>query len=409
VCWKIQSALMAAGLPRVGMLYKPHIACFRERIRVGGLLVDEQPLCEAVDDVERAARLSGAKVGFFDVLTLAALLHFARADCSAVVLEAGIGGRLDATSVCWPALSCVTSVGLDHMDLLGPTTDAIAAEKVAIYREGAIAVAGPSVPRHVASAAAAAAGVASLSFVESVGEGLDFEAENRAVAERCLRLLASRLPEWRIAEGAIAAGLEARPPCRFEELDVVRPAAGAPLQAQPAGPVAVGSSGGARVVLDVAHNVTALDALLRKVRATYPRQWQSGAVSVVLGLSADKQLAECVAQVASALPADRLHLVQAHSARAATVGQLLQHVPASARRLVRVYPGVPGERTGVPLPLSSVGSAVEFAVDETVRLARGGGASPSPTPVVVVCGSFFIMREAREALGVDEVRDPWDV
>jgi len=131
-CRFLDSILRAAGL-RTGRYLSPHLERVEERIAVGGAPIAERDFARAVGETLRAAE---AGTTFFEALTAAACLHFARASTEAVVLEVGLGGRLDATTVVPSTASVITGISFDHMDLLGETLEKIAAEKAAIARPG---------------------------------------------------------------------------------------------------------------------------------------------------------------------------------------------------------------------------------------------------------------------------------
>jgi dihydrofolate synthase / folylpolyglutamate synthase len=130
----IEVLLAAEGLS-VGAYLSPHVRGWSERIRVDG---DEADFGRAVARVRTAAERVGATQ--FEVLTAAALLEFAEARVDAAVVEAGLGGRHDATNVLDAPVVLLTNVGLDHTDVLGPTRELIAEEKLAVVKPGATAV-----------------------------------------------------------------------------------------------------------------------------------------------------------------------------------------------------------------------------------------------------------------------------
>jgi hypothetical protein len=132
----IEALLLDAGLS-VGAYVSPHVERWSERIRVAGAEADFERAVAAVRP--RAASLGATQ---FEALTAAALLAFAEAAVDAAVVEAGLGGRHDATNVLRTRVVVLTSVALDHMDVLGDTREEIAAEKLAVVREGAIVVVG---------------------------------------------------------------------------------------------------------------------------------------------------------------------------------------------------------------------------------------------------------------------------
>jgi dihydrofolate synthase/folylpolyglutamate synthase len=130
----IEELLLAQGL-NVGAYLSPHVRGWSERIRVGGREADFEA---AVERVRAAALAVGATQ--FEVLTAAALAEFAASEVEAAVVEAGLGGRLDATNVLEAPVVLLTNVGLDHTDVLGDTRAAIAAEKLAVVADGALVV-----------------------------------------------------------------------------------------------------------------------------------------------------------------------------------------------------------------------------------------------------------------------------
>ena len=131
-----EALLLDAGLS-VGSYLSPHVRGWSERIRVGG---EEADFEAAVAAVRPAAEPLGATQ--FEALTAAALLAFAAAEVDVAVVEAGLGGRHDATNVLETRVVVLTSVALDHMDVLGDTREAIAAEKLAVVQPGCTVVLG---------------------------------------------------------------------------------------------------------------------------------------------------------------------------------------------------------------------------------------------------------------------------
>lgn len=120
---------------RVGLYTSPHLHSVRERIRVDGWMIPEPAVARFVDAVASdldEAGATGETPTFFEAVTAMALWYFAEAEVDVAVLEVGIGGRFDATSVVDPVAAAVTSVGLDHTDVLGSTIEEIAADKAAV-------------------------------------------------------------------------------------------------------------------------------------------------------------------------------------------------------------------------------------------------------------------------------------
>ena len=131
----------AAGL-RVHVYTSPHLVRFHERIRLAGMLIDEAVL----DDILRECEIAnaGQPITFFEITTAAAFLAFSRTPADIVLLENGLGGRLDATNViARPALTAITPVSMDHQQFLGETLAEIATEKAGIIKNGVPCIIGP--------------------------------------------------------------------------------------------------------------------------------------------------------------------------------------------------------------------------------------------------------------------------
>jgi dihydrofolate synthase/folylpolyglutamate synthase len=152
----LRAMLEAAG-HRVHAYTSPHLVRFHERIRLGGRLIDDDRLSELLEECERAN--GGEPITFFEITTCAAFLAFAREPADAVLLETGLGGRLDATNVVpRPAATAITRISIDHTQFLGDTIAAIAGEKAGIMKPGVPVVVGPQASREAVETFRAAAG-----------------------------------------------------------------------------------------------------------------------------------------------------------------------------------------------------------------------------------------------------------
>ncbi len=135
-CAMTDSILREAGY-KVGLFTSPYIVEFNERMRINGENISNDELCELVDLVRPIADKMEDKPTEFEMITALAFLYFARHDCDIVVLECGLGGRLDATNIIkTPILSVITGIALDHTSILGDTVEKIAAEKAGIIKHG---------------------------------------------------------------------------------------------------------------------------------------------------------------------------------------------------------------------------------------------------------------------------------
>ncbi|MEO1919594.1 MAG: Mur ligase family protein, partial [Paracoccaceae bacterium] len=139
-------AMIRAGLEadgdRVHAYTSPHLARFHERIRLVGELISEDYLTEILDECVDVN--GGITITYFEITTCAAMLSFARSDAEYLLLETGLGGRLDATNVInVPRLCVITPISIDHQQYLGETIEEIAAEKAGILKRGVYCVVGP--------------------------------------------------------------------------------------------------------------------------------------------------------------------------------------------------------------------------------------------------------------------------
>ncbi len=130
---RMLASIFGGSGARTGLYTSPHLESPLERIAVDGRPIGER---EFADAIERTLRVAPPGTTFFEAMTAAACLHFAEAKTAAVVLEVGLGGRLDATTVVPTTHNVITTIGLEHTELLGDTLEAIAGEKAATIRPG---------------------------------------------------------------------------------------------------------------------------------------------------------------------------------------------------------------------------------------------------------------------------------
>lgn len=249
ICAYLASILGAAGY-RTGMFTSPYIERFEERIRVDGVMISPNELRDVTlavrEHAEAMAEETGDHPTEFELMTAVALEHFARCGCDIVVLEVGLGGRLDSTNVIDAPEACVIArIGLDHTALLGNTLAAIAGEKAGIIKEGSAVVSWPqeseamAVIEHAAAEHGCELRVPDFAQLEegairwedgaspfrpfSYREWTDlrtgilgsYQPQNATVALEAVDVLRGR--GWRIPDEAVRAGVaQTRWPGRFE-------------------------------------------------------------------------------------------------------------------------------------------------------------------------------------------------
>jgi len=379
VSWKIAKGLEAAGI-RTGLFVSPHISCFRERIQVNGQLISEQAVESSLPDILHICQNKRIPATFFELTTALAFCHFQNEKVDAVVLEAGIGGRLDATNIVHPILSVITSIGLEHTRILGSTIEAIAWEKAGIMKSGVPVLLGSQTPTFFLEECAKYSGSpvyhaadfvddSSVSRNNPEAEQNDFDVINSIIAEAALKVLSRSEFQGKNWKGALDAASASRPPCRFECLTIhQRPLT---TKGQPVS-----------VVLDGAHNPDAMQKLFWKLAQTYPNK----KYRLVMGISCDKDTYSCLSLALRYTTPDCLHFAQAPHPRAKPVLELIQQA-------------------------SQINSAValenQVIKPDNVReiVERALTKIDSSNEVLVIFGSFFIMVDARIALGIQEPRD----
>ncbi len=214
VCAMLHAMLRAAG-HRTGLYTSPHLVDFRERIRVDGERIPEPAVAAILTRLRDASATWPHAPTYFEIVTALALRHFADARCEYVVLETGMGGRLDSTNAVTPVVSVITPIAMDHAQWLGDTLEKIAAEKAGILKPGVPAVSAPQSPE-VAAVLTRAAPVAFVgeSLPETFPLGLrgSHQRRNAALALAALRAAGIVVPAAAAREGL--AGV--RWPGRFQ-------------------------------------------------------------------------------------------------------------------------------------------------------------------------------------------------
>lgn len=152
-CRTLEAILLADGL-RVGVYSSPHLVCYTERVRIQGEEVKEAEFIQSFAAIENGR--SQTSLTYFEFSTLSALYLFKQAQLDVVILEVGLGGRLDATNIVEPSVAVITNIDLDHTDLLGNNRESIGSEKAGIFRSGKPAIIGetdiPASIQHIAAA-----------------------------------------------------------------------------------------------------------------------------------------------------------------------------------------------------------------------------------------------------------------
>ena len=359
----LSSVLTAAGL-KTGLYTSPHLWRFHERFQVDGVPISGEDLAEITAQVLEAAEDETE----FELMTAIGMVYFLKAECDIVVLETGLGGRLDSTNVIpAPEAAVITHIGLEHTELLGDTVEKIAAEKAGIIKPGCSAVLyGQSLEAE--AAVERACGVVNVPLsrtapAEPVSSGLEgqcftyrgrgpysisllgeYQVHNAAVVLETVDALRRR--GWEISEKAVQSGLsQARWPGRLEL-----------ARRSP------------DVILDGGHNPQCMEALARALGELYPGK----KLIFLIGVLADKDWSTMLGEL---LPlAKEFYTITPDSPRAMPAQELAEYLEARGVRAV---------------PCGTVRDGLDRAL-----------AAAGPKDVVCACGSLYMIGEVRHLLGL---------
>jgi dihydrofolate synthase/folylpolyglutamate synthase len=370
----IAGTLKASGL-RTGLYTSPHLYEWQERISLDGRPISKTDFARLASLIQPEVNVINHKAQFgkittFEALTAMAFLHFRDKKAGAQVLETGMGGRLDATNVCVPDVCVITSLSLDHTQILGNTIEEIAAEKAGIIKRGAVVV---SAPQSIKAAAVIAARCRSLDArLIQVGRDItwqrlstDFSGQSLAVKGRLAdyRLRIPLLGDFQLENAAVAIGaLEAliergvkiRPGDVATGLRHVRwPARLQVLQRSPL------------LIADGAHNMYSIEALINTLRSNFNFK----RAFVIFGASADKDITGMARTLS--LFADKIVLTRSNHSRAASIDQMLR--------------GFNGTNAEI-----AVGNGIEDCLRDMLAIA-------CKDDLILVTGSLFLAAEAATA------------
>ncbi|MCB1091639.1 MAG: bifunctional folylpolyglutamate synthase/dihydrofolate synthase, partial [Verrucomicrobiae bacterium] len=275
VCAMSDAILRAQG-GRTGLFTSPHLVTFRERIRVDGRMIPEAFVAEGLTRIRGLVADWEAHPTFFEITLALAMAYFAAEGCEAIVLETGMGGRLDATNAITSDVAVITSIGLDHTHILGSTIAAIAGEKAGIIKASrpVLSAIQPEEAAAVIEAAAASAG-APLRWVgadEAPAGSLALAGTHQRANAALAVAAVTTLLSGEVSEEAIASGLSRVDwPARFQRLE------------------------GGRVIIDGAHNAHAAAVLVGTWLTEYGKATRA---TVIFGGVANKDTAEVLKRLA---------------------------------------------------------------------------------------------------------------
>lgn len=306
----IAAILKQEGL-RTGLYLSPHLIEYPERMEVDGRVASHDEFARSIEAAAAAFSEAGIEATEFELLTAAALWLFAEEGVDVVVLECGLGGRWDATSVVFPEVSVITGVGLDHTHILGDTVEKIAEEKSFIIKPGSHAVLAPDLVAHqVFERRIAEAGTECTKVdpdaVKQSGISMHgmpaYQEQNLACAMTAVQVLLGRMPSKAVVEAAL---FSMKIPGRFEA-----------IQDDPL------------VIIDAAHNPQSAEVLAREIERAFPLPNERPAL--LIGVLADKD-AEGIVEALCPL-FDRIVATRSGSDRAMPAQELAMLIEMLAKK-----------------------------------------------------------------------------
>ncbi|MBU0674874.1 MAG: bifunctional folylpolyglutamate synthase/dihydrofolate synthase [Proteobacteria bacterium] len=381
------TVLVEAGY-RVGLYTSPHLSTVRERFRINHAYISREEFAQQATRVKDS--LAGQQITYFEFTTALALLWFAQEEVDLVILEVGLGGRLDATNVITPLVGVITNIAMDHEAYLGHTLTAVAWEKAGIIKLGVPLVSGLSGEEPLAVVRERCTELAAPLFLlgrdfqgEVKGEGEwsyrsweegwnlpclglglagRYQVDNAAVALATLEILAGQ--GFGITPDVVRRALpKVKWPGRMEYFRLTEP----DLQPVDSSDIGRAPDQYRRYLLDGAHNPAGVQALAATLTSMFDRR----RLIMVWASMGDKDFGRSLALI---IPyCDQLIFTRPESERSATPAQLLENVPAKYR---------PHCRTA-----ESVGEALTMARRET-----------DGRDLIGVAGSLYLIGAAREIL-----------
>jgi dihydrofolate synthase / folylpolyglutamate synthase len=383
------ASMLTAGGFRTGLYTSPHLTRLEERFTVDGESPTEREVVSMIEAIAvEADRMAQGSLGaptFFEVTTAIALMYFRDSGCTAVVLEVGLGGKLDSTNVCYPAVTAITTIGFDHQHILGNTLGEIASQKAGIIKTGIPVVSGV-VQKEACSVIDA---IAKNKNAPRFSLGQQFDAQvikspsasdwsthfNLISHDKAIR----GREAWKVPLDGIHQAANASLACVIMDLLESRGTV-VPQEDQKSGLSQTKIAGrverfqlrpGVDAILDTSHNVDSVAALCQCIE----QRREDRPVTIVFGTSRDKEHRPMLQKLCD--HCDAIILTRYHgNPRYRETQELFRDLPANP------LAAAPAARIEED-PVSAVHSAIDSVVGPHL---------------IVICGSFFLAAEVRPLL-----------
>lgn len=367
VCSMLRSVMSAAGY-KTGLYTSPHLSSVRERFRIDDRYISEEDFTRLMETIRQT--LAGRQITYFECTTTLAFLWFAENGCDLVILETGLGGRLDATNVVTPLLSIITTISLDHEQYLGTSVEEVAFEKAGIIKPHVPVISGVDDPQ-AQGVIAGACGERQAPLSEKNG---DFR----------LALGSDGIWVWSSSSDQVILNLMDKEQPNHWQVDNISCAIAAAVQLRSSGFTATAATIDAalagsrwpgrmelietplRFLLDGAHNKAGVDSLLKSLK-----QYRFNRLYVIWASMADKEYSAMLNDVARV--ADVLLLTRPDSERSARPEELHDQLFHAEAHEVHIC--------------ATVASALRLAEERA-----------EVDDLIVVAGSLYLIGELRKLL-----------
>ena len=360
-CRTLEMILLAAN-KRVGVYSSPHLLRFTERVRINNQESKEQDTVDAFVEIEKARQ--DISLTYFEYATLAALYQFKHAQLDVVILEVGLGGRLDATNIIDADIAIITTIGIDHVEYLGNTRESIGREKAGIFKPKSIAVVGePEIPSTILDVAHAVncplfavnkdwsyqqIDKLTWQFNSSIKQYQNLPIPQVPLANAATAIAALSYSPFSITQKQIDSALEKTSLIgRFQI-----------IQLSPT------------VIVDVAHNPHATSYLVKQIELLKQQQSKVGKVRFVIGMLKDKDIKSTL----SIFNADQWYCASLYGERGCNADILKQFLQEENVENIATF--------------DSVNEAYQKAMKEAKE-----------DDIIVVCGSFHTVSAVLDIVG----------
>jgi dihydrofolate synthase / folylpolyglutamate synthase len=360
-CRALEMILLAANM-RVGVYSSPHLLRFTERVRINNQESKEQNTVDAFVEIEKAR--GTISLTYFEYATLAALYQFKQAQLDVVVLEVGLGGRLDATNIVDANMAIITTIGIDHVEYLGDTRESIGREKAGIFKSNSTAIVGePEIPSSILDVAETVncpiysvnkdwsyqqIDHTSWQFNSPLKQYEKLPIPNIPLANAATAIAALSYSSLPINQNQITKGLEKTSLIgRFQT-----------IQTSPI------------VIVDVAHNPHAANYLAHQIELLKKNKSNIGNVRFVIGMLKDKDIKSTL----SLLHADQWYCASLYGERGCNAEVLKKYLQDNKVKNITTF--------------ESVYDAYQKAMQDAKE-----------DDIIIVCGSFYTVSAILDKLG----------